>query len=610
MYSLEAENKTPLGNEILVGIEPMVSSPPGAEEKMQQLQPGEITVLVTHKGCNDGNGAKFAAWLMHDETIRYISQIPGEDAEIAKKKKQRGVDWSVVKELCNECICFADICPPHSVYLQLRKQGNRILVIDHHKSSVDDMASVANRDKIFNIDHSGAHLAWSYFHPGKPVPLLIQYIEARDLWLEKTPLGWDNVSALFEYITLLDGNMEEYRRLLSEEDIQRAIESTRILVRRRDQELRWIIDRTAVKAVELNGELRLVGYVNTDQYISDAGNAIIRRFPVDLAALWKHHSRGDSTPYSLRSNNRRADVSTVAESFGGGGHAAASGMRRNGLTPDLAEGITINPVLLCTAWDELVCQRSETLEHIEELITGYRSAPRVSTLNDGAVVIQSADSTSKPYRLPDYIRAEVLEYSTRGFSRARFLSMLWTELYRLLYSEPSDNSLYVPVITPDEQIVVDAWLKRYSEIVTDPETGHALSPESLNIVKLDAHLKMYPSALTRELHHGSGITSTIESEIISLKLGLECIHLIHFTGRLTEINRSQASTALHAAHMVPLFTGGIGELQRIILERIVVQRWGADSLVIDEITPDDLDKMIAEYNDAQERPLQQRAAQE
>jgi oligoribonuclease NrnB/cAMP/cGMP phosphodiesterase (DHH superfamily) len=596
----------------MFSLESSTPSSSSAEEKVQQqLQPGEITVLVTHKGCNDGNGAKLAAWLLHGETIRYIGQIPGEDAEIAKKKKQRGVDWSVVKELCNECICFADICPPHSVYLQLRKQGNRILIIDHHKSSVDDMSSVANSDKIFDMDHSGAHLAWSYFHPGKPVPLLIQYIEARDLWLERTHLGWDRVSALFEYITLLDGNMEEYRRLLSEEEIERAIESTRILVRRRDQELRWIIDRTAVKAVELDGELRLVGYVNTDQYISDAGNAIIKRFPVDLAALWKHHSRGDSTPYSLRSNNRRADVSTVAEGFGGGGHAAASGMRRNGLTPDLAEGITINPVLLCTAWEELVRQRSETLEHIQELLASYLGARNVSTLDYGTRVIQSTDSTSKVYRLPDYIRAELLEYSTRGFSRSRFLSMLWAELYQLLYSEPSDNSLYVPAITPEEQNVVDAWLKRYFEIVNDPETGCALTPESLNIAKLDAHLKMYPSALTSELHHGSGITRTIESDLTSMmKLGLECIHLIHFTGRLTEIKRDQASTALHAAHMMPLFTGGIGELQRIILDRIVEERWGAADLVVDEITPDHLDGMIAEYNVTQERSLQQRAAQE
>jgi len=70
--------------------------------------------------------------------------------------------------------------------------------------------------------------------------------------------------------------------------------------------------------------------VNSTICKSDIGNKIFDKFPLtDFSAVYSISDHTDDTSFSLRSTNDRADVSEIAFSLGGGGHAQASGVRVN-----------------------------------------------------------------------------------------------------------------------------------------------------------------------------------------------------------------------------------------------------------------------------------------
>ena len=61
-----------------------------------------------------------------------------------------------------------------------------ITIIDHHISAEEDLSALLNSGKIngiFDMNQSGAMLAWQWFNPEQSVPQLIAHIQDRDLWL-------------------------------------------------------------------------------------------------------------------------------------------------------------------------------------------------------------------------------------------------------------------------------------------------------------------------------------------------------------------------------------------------------------------------------------------
>jgi oligoribonuclease NrnB/cAMP/cGMP phosphodiesterase (DHH superfamily) len=63
------------------------------------------------------------------------------------------------------------------------------VVLDHHKSAAEKLTGYQCRCGVvhFDMNKSGARLAWEFFHPDKPVPGLIRYVEDRDIWKWEFP---------------------------------------------------------------------------------------------------------------------------------------------------------------------------------------------------------------------------------------------------------------------------------------------------------------------------------------------------------------------------------------------------------------------------------------
>ena len=70
-----------------------------------------------------------------------------------------------------------------------QREGKDVIVIDHHKTAMQSLEGLSDAiTKRFDMQECGATLAWKTFFPKEPVPVLLQYVRDRDLWLKELPL--------------------------------------------------------------------------------------------------------------------------------------------------------------------------------------------------------------------------------------------------------------------------------------------------------------------------------------------------------------------------------------------------------------------------------------
>ena len=150
-------------------------------------------VLLYHAGCPDGFGAAWSFWKKYGNSMEYIPV-------------SHGVEPPDVTG-CN--VYIADFCYKRDILLSLKDKAESLIVLDHHKSSEKDCGDLDFCT--FDMQHSGAYMSWTYLFPEDKVPLLIRYIEDRDLWkwelestesilsavdsLEKTFENWDSLNS-------------------------------------------------------------------------------------------------------------------------------------------------------------------------------------------------------------------------------------------------------------------------------------------------------------------------------------------------------------------------------------------------------------------------------
>ena len=151
--------------------------------------------LIFHAGCPDGFGAAWAVWRAWRDEGRYIPR--GHDDGLDASKHE------------GELVVFVDIAPPNEALRGLAELAAKVVVLDHHVSARDRIAAdlgvenmLAGRDHHihFDLEHSGAVLAWNYFHPDEPAPSLLRYVEDQDLWNWKLPRSQE-VNAAIAFLT-------------------------------------------------------------------------------------------------------------------------------------------------------------------------------------------------------------------------------------------------------------------------------------------------------------------------------------------------------------------------------------------------------------------------
>lgn len=275
--------------------------PPNPAElapRSQELPPPGRRVRVWYHGenCRDGFGAAYAAWKALGDRAIYT---PVEDRETPPEHS------------AGDTIYILDFSYPRDVLVDLDKEVADLVVIDHHDSAERQLQGL--KFAIFDQSHSGAVLAWNYFHPGTPVPELLLYVEDRDLWawkLEQSreasyamrsyPLGDFELWEAFDLETL-KAEGEHIRRYA-----ERAIEEDAI---------------SKAFLLDIGGAEFQV--VNSPMLRSEIPDALVA---ADASAAATYADSPGGRSWSLRSDGS-VNVARIAESLGGGGHPAAAGFR-------------------------------------------------------------------------------------------------------------------------------------------------------------------------------------------------------------------------------------------------------------------------------------------
>ena len=205
-----------------------------------------------------------------------------------------------------------------AVTKKLMERNTRVTGIDHHVTSRE--AALITHKPLFSLNNSGAVLAWKYFHPGKPTPLFLKYIEDRDLWRWKMPHSKEILSGTrFTKFTfsLVNKLVRDFNRPAF---IKKTIEEGRVVKSVYD----GLVDQISRLAewVEFHGHKVLA--VNAPHVFTDKlGNMLVKKNKIPFAIIWHLHE--GVVRVSLRSDGK-TDVSKIAGKYAdGGGHKAAAG---------------------------------------------------------------------------------------------------------------------------------------------------------------------------------------------------------------------------------------------------------------------------------------------
>ncbi|MCW5621239.1 MAG: hypothetical protein KIS79_09060 [Burkholderiales bacterium] len=257
-------------------------------------------LIIYHAECVDGFTAAWAAWRALGAGAQYLPAHHGTAPPV--------VD--------NRDVVMLDFAYPRATSLELAAQARTFLVLDHHKTALEELGSLPFAR--LDMQQSGAGLAWRHFHPGTEVPRLVRTVEDGDLWRHALPDtravylrltyeprtfgNWDRIAQLTSSAAGFESFAAEGRVLQEERDFQ----VERLLLRRHE--------------VVLEGETGLAAEAPA-AFRSEVGHRLAE-LSGTFGLVW--YARAGSYRISLRSIGDY-DVERLARRFGGGGHRNAAG---------------------------------------------------------------------------------------------------------------------------------------------------------------------------------------------------------------------------------------------------------------------------------------------
>lgn len=287
-------------------------------------------IVIYHSPCDDGFGAAWAAHRRWGDDVEYYPATYGKPAP----------------DVAGKNVLMADFSYKRSTLDQMAFAAKSIVILDHHKTALEDLSpfqfhesspgtiSAADvpgllRDldelgrpaviAIFDMERSGARMAWDFCHGGL-APLLIRYVEDRDLW--RNSMAHGRAISLWLRSHRYDFTVWTTLAEKLQAESGTVVASARAIETFYDQKVSEIV-RTASPRLINNV---LVPVANcTWAFASDVAHALLISHP-DAPFAATYYDRGDgSRTYSLRSDDDRDDVSSHAKRYGGGGHRNAAG---------------------------------------------------------------------------------------------------------------------------------------------------------------------------------------------------------------------------------------------------------------------------------------------
>lgn len=259
-------------------------------------------LVIYHANCADGFAA---AWVFH------------------KRYGASGVDFypGVYQHQPPDCagrdVYLVDFSYKRAVVEQMLKSAQRVRLIDHHATAIDDLDGLEGLYWYTDKNRSGARLAWDFIFYGDPPPPALAHIEDRDLWRFALPFTREIMAAIFAR----PYTFEVYDELMSRTDMSSLIAEGRAIEMKHHKDVAELVKKFR-RTMSIGGhDVPACNIPYT--YSSDAGHLMAKGAP--FAACYTDTPTGRD--FSLRSSGEpgSVDVSEVAKMYGGGGHRNAAG---------------------------------------------------------------------------------------------------------------------------------------------------------------------------------------------------------------------------------------------------------------------------------------------
>lgn len=214
-------------------------------------------------------------------------------------------------------VIIVDFSFKRAVLEDMASKAKSILILDHHKSAEEDLKPPlpSNVIAIFRMDRSGAGLAWEYFFPYKDFPNTLLRVEDRDIWRFK----YEDTNEVFVALASYPYEWDIWDKAMNDDGWFSLRSDGIAILRKHNKDIEELL-RVLKRRMTIGGYN--VPVANLPYLMaSDAGNIMCQGEP--FAATYSDSV--DKRKFSLRSSQDGVDVSKVAEKYGGGGHAHASG---------------------------------------------------------------------------------------------------------------------------------------------------------------------------------------------------------------------------------------------------------------------------------------------
>jgi uncharacterized protein len=281
----------------------------------QILTPEHIDCIIYHNPCMDGFSAAFVA-KKYNSNITLIPMHVEEDIN----------DINLIK---GKNVLMVDIVTKD--FIKINTSANKLIILDHHKTNKELLSNISYA--YFDMNKSGVGLAWEYFFNDKKMPLFLECIQDRDLWTWKINESRNFCDALYELVDINNCDMTIFDELFLDDTIfNKYLEIGKLLNKIKTNKIKNISDNNhkKYKTNIFNQELTFYAFNVQSEIVSDLGHYImINKYDADFCILWRYSHNEEKYFCSLRSCNEKADVSKIAQLFGGGGHRNAAGCSLN-----------------------------------------------------------------------------------------------------------------------------------------------------------------------------------------------------------------------------------------------------------------------------------------
>lgn len=260
------------------------------------------TLVIYHANCPDGFTAAWALWKKFGNAAEYKPANYGQPPHDI-----RGFDKVII----------ADFSYSRPI-LEAMAERVELVVLDHHKTAQQDLSGLPFAK--FDMNKSGARLAWEWAHGKGFVPQIVLYAEDRDLWRWAMPKSREISQWMRMQPYTFDSWSVADKQLQDDSGFWEAAAIGESLLAFQDQQVDIMAKRAVLRVV--GGHI--VPVANATVFFSEVGERMCELNPAAPFSAYYFDLDQESRQWGMRSRGD-FDCSAVAKELGGGGHPGASG---------------------------------------------------------------------------------------------------------------------------------------------------------------------------------------------------------------------------------------------------------------------------------------------